>query len=76
MIKDKRLICQKIFYFAYKKRGANIANNTILANCYLDLSKAELRRKKEIITDYYGFSKNSFEAKSSKKRETFWLINN
>lgn len=65
-IQTKKIICKKIFYFDYIDGNPNLN-----ANYKLNLTKEELRKKKEIITQLYGFQADSFEEKSCRTPETF-----
>ena len=46
------------------------------ANIYRILSKQIWQRKYNIITEIYGFKKNSWEAKTTPKTEAFWQFKN
>jgi len=76
MLKQKKLESQQVFYFCYQ--GENKGNKS---HCFNDLKKAkyifkldsqELKQKKKIITDIYGFPPNSFEFLSCLDTETFY----
>ena len=63
MIKAKKLKTKKIFYFNYKKQ-----NNHCIAiknkGYYFKLNDNEIKEKKKIIMEMYGFQQGSFEEKS------------
>jgi LmbE family N-acetylglucosaminyl deacetylase len=44
------------------------------ADIIVNLTNDIWRKKYEIITDIYGFSKDSFEAQTTPKKEAFWLF--
>lgn len=61
MVNDGKLK-GKIFYFNYKKENDYCI--AIKNKNYYKLNNEELREKKKIITEIYGFEKGSFEEKS------------
>jgi len=75
---DKKLIsCKKNFYFAYKMADSNRdvfdseCNVNPNADKFIKLNNFELLTKKDLIQNFYGFKKNSFEEKNCKNREAF-----
>jgi hypothetical protein len=74
LVEKKILNCGKLFFFAYKLNSKNrIINGSKKPDLVFNLSKEELKRKKDIIKKMYGFSQKSFENKSCLKKETFVL---
>ncbi len=79
MIKKKQMRCAKAFYFSYARGRNHVPNNPGLiipipkpnSQVYITLNDKELESKKEIITEFYGFTKDSFEALSCNKNEAF-----
>ena len=72
LVKDKKIVCDKLFFFAYKLNSKKrVINQTKNLNLVFDLSKEILKKKKHIIKNLYGFSKNSFENVSCLGKETF-----
>lgn len=63
MINEKKLKIKRIFYFNYKKQN-NYCIPIKNKKHYFKLGKMELKEKKNIIMDIYGFKKGSFEEKS------------
>jgi len=74
LIKEKRIICDQLFFFAYQLKKKAI-NNSPLADFVVDLDKKTLTNKKKIIEKLYGFKKDSFESLSCLSKETF-IANN
>lgn len=73
LVEKKILRCDKLFFFAYKINSKNkIYNPAQKPDLVFNLSKEELRKKKNIIKKLYGFSQKSFENKSCLKKETFY----
>lgn len=67
MIQEKGLKAKKTFYFNYKKRNNDciaVKDKKETNPHYNKLSDNELREKKKIITEIYGFDIGSFEEKS------------
>lgn len=79
MISNGELKCDKIFYFNYKygiKSVPNIPdlkipNPNLESNSIINLDNNIKEKKIKIVTDVYGFNKNSFEALSCNKIESF-----
>lgn len=70
LVREKKLNCAQLFFFAYQlNRQNNIINNR-LAKLTSQLSKKELAAKKHIIKELYGFSQKSFENRSCLPQET------
>jgi len=63
LVKKKILNCDKLFFFAYKSKKADLVFN---------LNKKIFKNKKDIIKNLYGFSEKSFEYKSCLAKETFY----
>ena len=63
MVEEGKLKAKKVFYFNYRT-----CNNHCSAikneRHYFKLSKDEIKEKKKIITEIYGFQRGSFEEKS------------
>ncbi|MDP2925928.1 MAG: PIG-L family deacetylase [Nanoarchaeota archaeon] len=77
LIDDKSILCKKIFFFSYKKvprkntetNFDSIANSN--ANKFINLNRLEFLRKKSLIQDLYGFSKDGFESRNCRETESF-----
>lgn len=67
LVKKKILNCDKLFFFAYKSRKADLIFN---------LNKKTLKTKRDIIENLYGFSKKSFEHKNCLAKEGFITYEN
>ena len=81
MIKDNDLLIDEIYYFSYIYGKKNPPRNPELkipesdknADIKIELTDNELNEKIKIVTDIYGFDKDSFEALSCNKIEAFNL---
>jgi len=71
LVKDNKIICKKLLFFNYKLDGKKIVNGDS-TNFEEELSPEELKKKKEIITNLYGFAQDSFESLSCLPKETFY----
>lgn len=77
ILDDKLIKTKKVFYFDYKKIPAKgtdtgfdaIANSS--ANKFINLNRFESLRKKSLIQDLYGFSKDGFESRNCRETESF-----
>ena len=72
MLKEKVLLCKRILFFSYIKRGTYCRAKKN-ADKFIKLKDNFLLEKKNLIHNIYGFEKKSFEVKSSGKFETFNL---
>ncbi|MFH1308033.1 MAG: PIG-L family deacetylase [archaeon] len=70
MIANKELNCKKVFYFSYQKQDKNCNINSN-ADIIIKLNSREFNMKQYLIKKIYGFSKDSFEVKSSHNKEAF-----
>lgn len=81
MIKRRQLKYVKLFYFSYiKSRRCVPSNNDLFvpmpkpnSNFCVSLNDREFACKKRIVTEMYGFSKDSFEALSCNRKESFTI---
>ncbi len=75
LLKTKKIIAKKIFYFSYKGKnegdGSHCKNDLKKARYNLNLTPDELKQKQKIIHEMYGFSEESFEYASCLKKEAF-----
>jgi LmbE family N-acetylglucosaminyl deacetylase len=68
-----KIICSILWTFAYEDGGRRYNPKPVeSANKYFVLTKDTWLRKYRIITDTYGFDKNSFEAQTTPRAEAFW----
>ena len=72
MLKEKKLSCKKIFFFAYTKKD-KICHAIRNPDKLIKLKNIFLTEKKYLIHNIYGFDKKSFEEKSSRNIEAFKL---
>ena len=70
MLNNKQLQAKEIFFFDYKKQKEIVTANKN-ADKFIKINNALLNKKKEIITELYGFQKNSFEESCCRKEEAF-----
>jgi LmbE family N-acetylglucosaminyl deacetylase len=70
---EGKIIGNKLWTFAYEDGGKKYSPKPIeSASIYRLLSKHIWLRKYSIITETYGFEKNSFEALATPRAEAFW----
>ncbi|MCG2692516.1 hypothetical protein L6279_00170 [Candidatus Parcubacteria bacterium] len=76
LLKQKKLAASQVFYFCYQGKnrgdGSHCLNDFKKAQYIVNLNPAELSRKRKIVCNLYGFSKESFEYKSCLRKETFY----
>jgi len=72
---SQRVSTGDLWMFAYEDGGGKYLPRPA-ANCdvTIRLPKDIWQRKYEIITGAYGFAPDSFEAKTTPKEETFWVV--
>ncbi|SFF14031.1 PIG-L family deacetylase [Flavobacterium xueshanense] len=72
-----KIATNKLWAFAYEDGNKNYFPKAIENTPYLETLKKEIWNKKyNLITETYGFEKNSWEAKTTPKTEAFWVFNN
>lgn len=72
-----KIATNKLWAFAYEDGNKNYFPKAIENTPYLETLKKEIWNKKHnLITETYGFEKNSWEAKTTPKTEAFWVFNN
>jgi LmbE family N-acetylglucosaminyl deacetylase len=70
-----RLNTRELWMFAYEDGGGKyVPRPRMSADVYTRLPEEIWRKKYEIITATYGFGAESFEAKTTPRREAFWLF--
>jgi len=60
MLKKKMILCEKIFFFSYTKKGKFCYANK-KSDKFINLDKKHFKRKRYLIKNIYGFKENSFE---------------
>ncbi len=70
MIKERKLMCRKLFLFSYQKKGKFCFAN-LKADKYINLDENELREKKNLIKNVYGFQDGGFEETCAAGSEAF-----
>ena len=72
-----KIATNKLWAFAYEDGNKNYFPKAIENTPYRETLKKEIWNKKyNLITETYGFEKNSWEAKTTPKTEAFWVFNN
>jgi LmbE family N-acetylglucosaminyl deacetylase len=68
-----KISARQFWTFAYEDNNAGYYPRAIeTASVYHQLTRNIWKRKYSIITETYGFAKNSFEAETTPKAEAFW----
>jgi LmbE family N-acetylglucosaminyl deacetylase len=71
--KSERLGAERIWSFAYEDGGKKYLPRAERgADLQVELPEHIWQKKYDIITRIYGFSKDSFEARTTPRREAFW----
>ena len=71
LVRKKELKCEKLFFFSYDIKEDNRIPEIVEGDFKVELNKQELRTKQKLVTQYYGFKDDSFEALSSCGKEAF-----
>ena len=72
-----KISASELFTFAYEDGEKKYYPRPVKkANIYQKLSKQIWEKKYKVITDVYGFQKDSWEAEASPKGEAFWRFTN
>ncbi|MDF1551368.1 MAG: PIG-L family deacetylase [Bacteroidales bacterium] len=72
-----KIVCKELWIFAYEDGGkAYYPIPVEKAAIYHLLTKRIWLRKYSIMTEIYGFEKNSWEAQTTPKAESFWQFRN
>jgi len=73
--KTGKIRTNQVWCFAYEdEEGRCLPQPIFDAHLHVELSEEIWRKKKNIITGIYGFSEDSFEAKTTPKQEAFWCF--
>lgn len=71
-----KIATNKLWAFAYEDGNKKYFPKAIENTSYFEMLKKEIWIKKHtIITETYGFEKDSWEAKTTPKAEAFWVFN-
>ena len=70
MLKKKMILCEKIFFFSYTKKGKFCYANK-KSDKFINLDKKHFNQKKDLIKNIYGFKENSFEYACCGDKEAF-----
>ncbi len=72
---SERLRVGEIWMFAYDdKGGKRLPQPLIDADTYVRLPQEVWKEKYRLITEVYGFATDSFEARTTPKDESFWVM--
>lgn len=72
----RELLAQELWLFAYQEQGNQKSPKAIKTATFYSRLKPEIWHKKfTIITELYGFSRDSFEAITTPRYEAFWVFN-
>lgn len=70
-----KIATNELWIFAYEDGDKKYFPKAIKNATYLEMLKYEIWKKKyKLITETYGFDKNSWEAKTTPKVEAFWVF--
>jgi LmbE family N-acetylglucosaminyl deacetylase len=73
--KAEELIAREMWSFAYEDGGQKyLPRADRNADLQIELPKDIWQKKYDIITKIYGFSEDSFEARTTPKKEAFWCF--
>ncbi|MFH1053325.1 MAG: PIG-L family deacetylase [Candidatus Woesearchaeota archaeon] len=73
MVKKKDLSAEKVFLFSYEKKGKSCYPSK-KAEIFINLKDKEVKIKKKMIENMYGFTKDSFESLSCRDIESFQVL--
>lgn len=73
LVKKKELQCKNVYFFSYDMTNQIDPEIPVPveADITFSLSQTELEKKRRIVTNVYGFSEGSFEARSCHGKEAF-----
>jgi len=77
LIFEKKIFCKKVFFFSYKKNNSDKLDFCVpksSASTKVELLGQEYTKKKFIIENVYGFTKESFESCSCNRKEAFDVV--
>ncbi len=73
--KAEELVAREVWSFAYEDGGQKyLPRADRSADLQIELPKDIWQKKYDIITKIYGFSEDSFEARTTPKKEAFWCF--
>ncbi len=72
---NEKLFAKEIWRFAYEDNGGRYFPKAVKdADLKIEIPKEIWQRKYDMITKIYGFTPDSFEAKTTPKQEAFWCF--
>lgn len=76
LIKSQRLITKKLWMFAYTDHnGAQLPMPMKYTDIMIPLPLDIWKKKYEIVTEIYGFRPDSWEGRTTPRKESFWSFN-
>ena len=73
---DRKITTTELWAFAYEDGNKKYYPKAIENASYIEKLSSEIWMKKyKLITETYGFNKDSWEAKTTPKSEAFWVFN-
>jgi len=73
--KNNRLLADRLWTFAYEDGNRSYLPHAVeQADLLIKLADDTWKEKYNIITEIYGFSQDSFEARTTPKKEAFWCL--
>ena len=75
LCRSKEIHTNQLWTFAYEDGGGKYLPRTMdKSDLLIELNDEVWQKKYNIITKIYGFDKNSFEAKTTPRKEAFWRV--
>lgn len=75
LCKSEKLFTKAVWSFAYEDgNGSYLPHADKQADIMINLTDEIWQKKYNIITEIYGFGEDSFEAKTTPRREAFWCF--
>jgi LmbE family N-acetylglucosaminyl deacetylase len=72
---SQRLLAKQVWRFAYEDGDGKYLPKTVQdADLHVKLPRKIWREKYNVITKIYGFESDSFEAKTTPRKEAFWCL--
>ncbi|MFH1904030.1 MAG: PIG-L family deacetylase [bacterium] len=73
--RNKKVSANQLWTFAYEdSNGKYLPKAIVEADLLVELTDEIWQRKYNIITEIYGFDKDSFEARTTPRKEAFWRM--
>jgi LmbE family N-acetylglucosaminyl deacetylase len=76
LIESKRLKTKRLWMFAYTdNNGTHLPKAIMHMDKVIHLPSGIWKKKYEVMTETYGFSRDSWEARTTPRKEAFWTFN-